>query len=92
MQIKDLELSRELSAEEQGAVEGGKNITKLDDMFLQNANTTTQAANLESKNVFAVLNDTTVNNAGGNFAVSIDFEDNDTIDQHSDVDQRNRKG
>ena len=81
MQIKDLELSRELSAEEQGAVEGGT----LND-FLQNANTSNLLAEMKKQIGVAVLNGAVIDNTGGNFAFSADVTSNDTIDQYSDVD------
>ena len=84
MQIKDLELSRELSAAEQGAVQGGTG-----DDFLQNANTSNLLAEMKKQIGVQVLNGSSINNTGGNFAFSADVTSNDTIDQDSDVDQDN---
>jgi hypothetical protein len=83
MQIKDL--SFELSADELAAVRGGK----LDD-FLQNAATPTLLAEMKKQIVSGVLGGSVINNTGGNFAFSADVTSNDTIDQDSDVRQRNR--
>ena len=85
MLIKDL--SVELSAEAVAAIKGGS----FDD-FLQNANTTNLLADMQKQIQSAVLNNAVINNTGGNFAFSADVTSNDSIDQYSDVDQRNRQG
>jgi hypothetical protein len=83
MLIKDL--SVELDAKAMTAVQGGN----LND-FLQNANTTNLLAELHKQIVSQVLNNAAIDNRGGNFAFSADVTSNDTIDQYSDVDQKNR--
>jgi peptidase E len=85
MQLKDL--STELDAKAMTAVEGGN----VND-FLQSANTSSLLADMQKQIQSAVLNNAVINNTGGNFAFSADVTSNDSIDQYSDVDQRNRQG
>ena len=82
MLIKDL--STELAAKAMTAVEGG-----AANDFLQSANTTNLLADMKKQIQSAVLNGAVINNTGGNFAFSADVTSNDTIDQYSDVHQRN---
>ena len=80
MQIKDLELSRELSAEEQGAVEGGfRNRTAAGTQLGEIIST--QSLSIKSN----VGNGSTFNNLGAvviNADVVVDQTSDNDLDQH----------
>ncbi len=82
MQIKDLSI--ELDAKAMTAVEGG-----FKDDFLANTNTSNLVAELKKQIGVQVLNGAAINNTGGTFQFSADVVSNDTIDQYSDVHQKN---
>jgi hypothetical protein len=84
MQIKDLELSRELSAEEQAAVEGGRGGRARD-----------RIAQVKQENIADQFLKNTVNVANGseftgdNVLITVNNDVDQSSDQHadSDVDQ-----
>jgi hypothetical protein len=82
MQIKDLSI--ELDAKAMTAVEGG-----FKNDFLGSTNTTNLVAELKKQIGVQVLNGAAINNTGGTFQFSADVVSNDTIDQYSDVHQKN---